>query len=441
MLPTKTSAEVGELFFFKLGRLWQQFKQESLAFKFICGYLFVEYFRPQTIYPALDILPWAQFFLGGALMFTVMDKQARLAFSAVHFWMLMWVIVIYSSFLVAFNVSWSLDKQIFFIQWVIVFFIISMLVTTRARFYLFFMVFMICGFKIALGTTRIWVMRGFSFTTWGLAGPSGYFQNSGELAILMLTLLPISYYLWAAHRHSLPRFEKLFLTLSMICPFLTIIGSSSRGGQLAMLVQLGIMFHRQIFKPKIMVSVAIIGALGFAVLPDEQKERFSGIGTDKTSQQRILYWENGWEMIKDHPVLGVGYYNFIPYYNTYYSEDIVDRRKSAELPHNIFIQVGTDAGFLGLFVFVILICLSLFKRLPDKDRYPIEYSIMRGLRMGTLGFLIAGQFVTVTYYPFLWMNLALQCAISVACQSKPVLPRMNQRRAAIEDTADDEQQA
>jgi O-antigen ligase len=89
------------------------------------------------------------------------------------------------------------------------------------------------------------------------------------------------------------------------------------------------------------VLILIVGLV--YLLPEEQKERFRATGDDKTSQQRLLYWENGWEMMRDHPLDGVGFFNFVPYFERYYSEDML--YKKAELPHNIFIQVGTDAGF------------------------------------------------------------------------------------------------
>lgn len=54
-------------------------------------------------------------------------------------------------------------------------------------------------------------------------------------------------------------------------------------------------------------------------------------------------------------ILGVWYFNFIPYYEQHHSEDIIGWQGRAELPHNTFIQLGTDAGFTGLAVFGLLI--------------------------------------------------------------------------------------
>ena len=405
--------------FLKVKNLWTYFKSESLAFKSICAYMFVEMARPQAIFPAIDFLPWAQLFLGLSLLGLFSDKKAGLRFSGMHFLLLMFTLFMHLSFLVAFNIDWSLKFYILFVQWIIVFFLITAIVTTKERFYILFTVFFLCALKIAIGTSKNWALRGFGFTSWGLKGPPGYFENSGELAILMLILFPIGYYLYKTLKNDVRTWEKYVLLAATICPVLTILGASSRGAQVALAVQLVLMFWRQIFKPKALIGILIVGALGWQILPQEQKDRFTEIGTDKSSLQRQLYWENGWEMMKDNPVLGVGYYNFRPYYETYYPEDVL--YKHAELPHNIFIQIGTDSGFLGLSVYFLIILAALLKkalyikRSKNSAVVPDIYSALYpALKFGIIGFVIAGQFVTVGYYPFLWLSLSLMYAMDSA---------------------------
>jgi O-antigen ligase len=120
-------------------------------------------------------------------------------------------------------------------------------------------------------------------------------------------------------------------------------------------------------------------------------------------------------MMKDHPVLGVGYFNFVPYYTRHHFDDIIIgsaiRAGQAQLPHNIFIQVGTDAGFLGLGVFLTLIGGAFFtmRRIGKEatargDLFMSNLPI--GMNLSLVGFVVGGQFVTVTYYPYLWIHLA-----------------------------------
>ena len=405
--------------FLKVKNLWTYFKSESLAFKSICAYLFIEYARPQEIFPVIDILPWAQFFLALSLFGLFTDNKAKFNFSGMHFIVLLFTLIIHLSIAGAYEPSWGMEFYILFMQWVVIYFLIASIITTKERFYIFFLVFFICSLKIAFGTARNFAFRGFGFTSWGLKGPSGYFENSGELAVLMLILFPISYFFYRTYKKDVRVWEKYLLMAAVICPILTILGSSSRGAQIALVVQLLVMFWRQIFKPKVLISIVVMVWLGWQVLPAEQKLRFTEIGEDKSSIQRTLYWENGWEMMKDHPVLGVGYFNFRPYFQDHYPEDVL--YGYAQLPHNIFIQVGTDAGFLGLGIYILIIVLSLTRRLPvslgsNREIGPYYLAAWQGLKIGIVGFVVAGQFVTIGYYPFLWISIALQTALKFAIQ-------------------------
>lgn len=421
-----------DFLFLKIKNLWTYFKGESLAFKSICAYLFIEYARPQEIFPIVDFLPWAKLFLFFSFIFIFSDPKAKLKFTGMHGLLVLFTLIINLSMISAFQIGWSIEYYIVFFQWIVIFFLITTIVTTRERFYIFFMVFFLCMLKVAVGTSKNWAFRGFGFTSWGLKGPSGYFENSGELAILMLILFPIGFYLYRSLRKDVRTWEKLVLLAATVCPVLTILGSSSRGAQLALLVQLVVMFWRQIFNPKVIVGVLIMGYVGWQVLPPEQKERFTTIGTDKSSMQRQLYWENGWEMMKDHPALGVGYYNFRPYFETYYPEDVL--YDYAELPHNIFIQIGTDAGFAGLFAYLLIIATALLKKRMtfisnSNEKHKVDevyHYIWPGLKIGIIGFVIAGQFVTVGYYPFLWISIALQTALNNAFKQQRVPSRQQQ---------------
>lgn len=299
-----------------------------------------------------------------------------------------------------------------FFNWFIIYFLIINIVNTRERFYIFLCVFFVASAKIAIGTSKTWALRGFSFTAWGLNGPPGFFQNSGELAILMLVLFPLAFYMYQAFKDRVARWEKWILILCWVCPILTILGASSRGAQLALAVQLLVMFRKSMFKIKPLIGVLVLCSLIFYLLPQEQKDRFSSSGDDQTSQQRLLYWEHGWEMMKDYPLTGVGFFNFAPYYEVHHRRDML--YASVQLPHNIFIQVGTDTGFIGVFIFIGLILYSFATALKLRKLKNIsqpEALIAAGLGVGVLGFVIAGQFVTVTYYPFLWINLSFLVAL------------------------------
>ena len=402
---------IEEFFFLKLKNIWTFLKGEHFSFIMICCYLFFEYARPQAIFPVIDFLPWAQLFLIGSLAGAVVDRSVKWVSSPINIFLILFAIIIFIASLNAIYPKISEERYIDFYSWFVVYFLIINIVNTKQRFYVFLLIFMLCAAKISISLSQTWAFRGFSFTAWGLKGPRGYFQNSGELSILMLTLFPVAYHLYQLLKDKVSRVEKYILILFWVTPILVVLGASSRGSQLALAIQLMIIFRKYIFRIKPLIMVVSLCVLLYHLLPEEQKQRFEEAGTDKTSQQRLLYFQNGWEMMQKYPMLGVGYFNFPKYFEDYYPEDMLYEK--AELPHNIFIQVGTDTGFTGLAIFMFLLLLPFWlsrRKKIDPEKDPFMSASITGVLQGIIGFIIAGQFVTVTYYPFLWVGLAFVVA-------------------------------
>lgn len=419
----KKTPTLDDFYAFRVGPMFRYFFRTHFAFWMICIYLFFEYFRPQAIYPVIDVFPWARSFIILAFVGALLDPTVKWVSNPINKWIIGFSIAIYISIQLAYFPEVSREYLVDFYSWVVIYFLIVSIVNTRERFYIFLMILMFCSAKIAIGTTLSWAGRGFSFTDWGLMGPRGYFQNSGELAILMLTLFPLAFYYYqATKKNPLRWWEKALIVVFFVAPIMTILGASSRGAQLALLGILALMYRKHVFRIKPMIAVALVLVAGFFLLPEQQKERFTQMGEDRTSQQRMLYFENGWEMMKKYPVFGVGYFNFPEYFTLHYPEDIITYNEQAELAHNIFIQVGTDAGFVGLALFIGIIVSGIRLAFKVRSKHPNDEFfryIGAGLGYGLIGFLVAGQFVTVAYYPFLWIGVAFIAALTNVVSKAP----------------------
>ena len=57
------SIRMSNLYQIKIAEIWDYLKREDALFLLICLYLFFEYVRPQTLYPALDVLPYTRIIL------------------------------------------------------------------------------------------------------------------------------------------------------------------------------------------------------------------------------------------------------------------------------------------------------------------------------------------------------------------------------------------
>jgi len=420
---TDPSVPINPLYRLKLKELWAQFKKEGPAFAMICGYLIIEYVRPQAIFPVLEIIPWGLLTLLFGLLFRLFEKNATFVKDGTNYLVILFNVVILASCLTAQNpdISWANIEICYY--WLIIYFLVTNIVTNEARLLLFIGVFLLASAKLSFSLARIWAMRGFAFTNWGLQGPGGFLTNSGELSIQMLVYAPLALFLALFFRPYISKWMYRFLLLMPITAVMVVLGASSRGAQVAMAYQ----FYPTLLKGRVslrnLLLAGVVGYVAYLAIPDAQMARFTSAGDDQTSQQRLLYWTRGIEMIQSHPVLGVGLRNFPSYFEQHYPQDMLYAH--AQLPHNIFIEVGTDAGYLGLGMFLALIIktMLLARRVHRIAKHPAMAGYMyipvaRGLMAALWGYLIAGQFVTVTYYPFFWVNLAMMvCLANVTAQT------------------------
>ena len=226
----------------------------------------------------------------------------------------------------------------------------------------------------------------------------------------------------------------------------TIIGANSRGAVIGAAAAMAWLILTGKQRLRIILTVVALLALGAVVFPDAFVERFQDMGDDTTSQSRLYYWSVGLDMVKDHPVLGVGYWNWIPYFREHYPgfEEYAHLESGGyQLPHNIFVQAAAELGLVGLAVYVMLIATSFVlnnrsRSMATASGQPFWAWIATGLNAGTIGFLVSAQFVTVLYYPYFWIQLVLTVcvygAVHVERASEGSLaPRLPGRRSSLAD--------
>jgi len=127
---------------------------------------------------------------------------------------------------------------------------------------------------------------------------------------------------------------------------------------------------------------------------------------------RFFMWGTGWEIFKNHPIIGNGLNTFFRHFMYYRNDEW--KGKKGSYAHNCYLQMASDTGVVGLAGFVFLISayfvsiMRSLKRMRDK----LYSSALLGISMGVLAFLILGFFDTNLYS----LNLAtlFWCAIGIS---------------------------
>lgn len=410
-IESKKQIDIKEFYALNVRSLWQGLKQEHISLWFLCAYFLFEYVRPQILYPSIDILPWAFLFLVLSVIAAFSDKSATWVRNPLNKYMLLCMFVVFLSGVFAYFPMVSWDKRNTMLTWLIVYFLVITVVNTEKRLILFLLAYMLFNLKMGQHGLVSWARRGFSFASYGLIGSPGWFRNSGEFAVQMLIFGSLAVAYVVAFRQYWGKYKKWFMILAASTGYLSVIGASSRGSQLglAAIVIWGALRIRQGLKFLILIAVVAIAL--YHLLPEQQLERFQTAGDDNTSVQRLVYWKIGMQLAKQHPVLGIGYENWMPYVSRLYPEG-VGPLKEVQVCHNIYIQAASELGYAGLASFVIAIFAAFWtnartRKAVKNSEYRYFIILSYGLDAGLIGFLVAGTFVTVLYYPFFWIQLAM----------------------------------
>jgi len=389
----------------------QDLKGQDSIFYLGLAFIVLYYLRPQVIIPGLEVIPWMEITI--LLGFLAMISNGRLKVTGTHFLVFLFATLAVLSGLNSLYPSISskyLTTPFIFALEVL---FLSNCVKNVKQLQLLLVVFFLCIFKMSLFGARTWISRGFGFAAWGIQGPAGFFQNSGEFSLLMAmcAVLSIPLILYMKSK------TKLYW-LFPITAIMTVMAASSRGGQLALLV--GLIYLLLAYKKirfKNLVYVAVFASFVWAIVPDAQKARFETAGSDQTSETRLEYWSAGIDIAKEYPMLGVGLKTFPEHYDRFYKVKgggYLSNRK--EVAHNSLIEVVSTLGVPALvlylwFHFSIFSSRSLLKKHKDPGQDLVFLDSFRiSLNGAVLTYFVGAFFMSVTFYPYIYFLLGLAIA-------------------------------
>jgi putative inorganic carbon (hco3(-)) transporter len=253
-----------------------------------------------------------------------------------------------------------------------------------------------------------------------LAGPIG---DANFFAQIMIVLIPI-----ALERmlHERKLALKILAGLAGVLCILTVIFTFSRGGFLAAAVALLIFFLVYPPRPLYLILLIGLGTVVFSLTPSSYFDRIltlqglvpdqSGridIRSDNSIQGRASQNLTAWSIFKQHPVVGIGLDNFEVRYPEFSKEIGLAPSASNKSLHNLYFEVATETGILGLSVFFLMISLSIrsilnarsaFLEIPGYQEYA---HIATGLVIGFAGYLVAALFIHAAFPRYFYLLVGI----------------------------------
>ena len=407
----------------------------SLGLLGVIGYLIVEYGNLVGMYPVLRPFQMGKVavFLAAAGYLMSRGTQ-RVTKCAKVYDRLLWALIFAAALGAAFAehqaIAWSgvLDA----VRWWGVFFIISRVLNTKWRIGAFVFVWLLLDLKLALHVVRSYAtlasmpgVNEMSLVQYGIGGGSSFLSNSADFGVAMCVAWPVAVWLLLSrpkrwYRLLLIAGAPLFLAAILLC--------GSRGavvGAVAIVLIALLRNPTKIAAALMLLSVAI-GI--WLVLPEASKQRFESARNpqqDLTANHRLLLWQAGLEMFWDNPLLGVGIDNYPWVRHAHYRIAMFDW--IASVPHSTYIQAISELGIAG--TLPLLLLWFYFFRLNAQTRRTIlswgpgsrrtfEFGLAAGLDLSMAGYMASGAFVSVLWYPHLFLMFGLSSALHSVCESQ-----------------------
>jgi len=253
----------------------------------------------------------------------------------------------------------------------------------------------------------------------GLRRARAYFGSPNNLALLLERVAPLGLALGLAAVS--PRRRWLYLGATALLA-LGVVLTFSRGAWLLGLpagLLLVLALHSR--RGRRVVVIAVLCGLAL-LIPLSRVPRFAALAdlSSGTSFLRVQLWRSAWQMVRDHPLTGVGPDNFLYYYGDYILPGAeVDRWLSH--PHNIVLDFWLRLGIAGLPLLVLFAWASVRSAIKALEGCSSGHAYALGLLGGMAAMLAHGLVDASLFVPELagWFLCALALLQGLAPSETP----------------------
>jgi len=384
--------------------------ETMVSFYLIIIYLFLEFLRPQTLLPILQVfhLPAVtiifiliSILFSGNLYFK--DKQTVL------FLLLLCEMVIHGP--IAVNNYWA--YQMFY----------TMTITFIAYFGI--IVFIDSDYKYDR-LIKYWSIIYLFVSIIGIlnkgVGIGGFIGDENDLAMSLNMVVPFALFgIFSAYKKS----AKIYFII-LTCLLLSCILTYSRGGFIGLV---SVTIYCWIRSNKKIAFATIVGffvIFAWFTAPDYYWERVATISSEaqdtdsqnSTGAQRVYSWKLGWQIFLQNPVIGGGQGNYPWTIGKAEEEKGIlwrTRSLSGRAAHSLYFTLLPELGIVGVLIFITMIVCSLkdlkfIKRTTlntthiwSKEESKKVYYLTLALEGSMVGFLTSSVFISTLYYPNFWI--------------------------------------
>jgi O-antigen ligase len=216
-----------------------------------------------------------------------------------------------------------------------------------------------------------------------------FYLSANHLAMYLSPILILSFFLFFLVKRKVFKFLLILVyTLLILVIYLTF----SYGAWLGLLIAL--VFVLVVNKKKKVVFLGALLAICLMFFVQFPSDKFQAMidFAYPSLNSRLVIWQSAWEIIKDHPLIGIGPGLFQKYYLNYQPRFEPYLEWAVPQPHNLFLAFWLQTGLIGLIGFGWLLIVFFAKNLK-KNR-----SIFDILLMAVMVYILTHGLIDTPYW-------------------------------------------
>ena len=419
--PSLTNADGSPSFMAVEAGKWQPRHGHGLTFACLFVFSIVLYFRPYELIPALSSLKTMAFWVG-IVTLTVyfvtqlaVDGNLTARPREVNMVLLVGLAALLSvPFAIDPSEAWGAFVDIA-IKTILIFLVLVNVLRTEMRVKLLFYLVLVVSIYLSVNVIRDYQAGIFKIglaetNTQRVAGAiKGLFENSNELALHLVTVIPISIALALEKKNPFRKIVFFGIALLLIA---AVIITFSRGGFIG-LIAISLVMVRKFGRRNKSTALAalVLGVIFFFVVaPGSYSGRLATIfdsASDITgsSSQRNEILKRSIVVALRYPLFGVGLANF-------------HHKSFQELgTHNAYTQVAAETGIAAMIAYIIFLVHPIRKlRMIERELFERNetsrfYYLSIGLQASLVGYMVASFFAAVAYQWYVYYLVAYAIAL------------------------------
>lgn len=398
----------------------RQAQESKAGFYLVLASLLFEFGRPQELIPGIKLIPFATGLDVMLLLSVVMSGKLDLSRLQTKMWIPLFVVMAIHV-PIARNNFWALMT---FKDMLLIFGLYLGIVT-----YVNSLEKMLTLMKMWIGILGFLAVMGISN---GGRGIGAWMADENDFCMVMNMAVPFGYFQLFSATGVMQKMKYLgFLGMYILAA----MASLSRGGFVGLASVGAYCWYRSPKKLNalIVVVVAVLFMLVFA--PETYWDEISSSTSDETLSDngtggaRLYTWGIGMKMFFANPIIGIGQSNFPWTVDIYEAgQTFHERSFGGRQAHSAWVTLISELGLAGIVIIGAMLwqCYKDLKLVrtrfsPQESRQrhgqtvqageDVRMYLARAMEGSLIGFIVSGVFISILWYPALWVMLAFVVAL------------------------------